>query len=143
MDSIPISSNRRIFISHGKEDSWVADCIARDVRGCGAATFLDQMDISTGDDFKRKIHSEIAACSELIALFTPWSAERFWVWVEVGAAWGQGKRIVALLHGITVSELEKLGGSRAILEGIHVLPLNDFNDYLEELRKRVGESEDG
>jgi hypothetical protein len=136
-------SARRVFISHGKDDSWIANHIARDVEYCGASTFLDETDISTGDDFKKRIHAEIAACNELIALFTPWSAGRFWVWVEVGAAWGQNKRIVALLYGVTVSDLEKLGGSRAILEDIHILPLNSFEDYLHELSKRIRETEDG
>jgi hypothetical protein len=134
---------RRIFISHGKEDSWLAKHIASDVQYCGASTFLDETDVSPGDDFKKIILSEVAACSELIALFTPWSAGRFWVWVEVGAAWGQGKRIVAVLYGLTISDLEKVGGSRAILEDINVLPLNKFNEYLSALSKRVKENEDG
>jgi hypothetical protein len=127
----------RVFISHGKVDSWVADRIARSVQECGASTFLDETDIAKGDDFKKLIHTEIAGCSELVALFTPWSAQRSWVWVEVGAAWGLGKRVVAVLYGITVAELEKLGGTRAILEDINIVDLNKFDDYLVELRKRV------
>jgi hypothetical protein len=134
---------RRVFISHGKDDSWIASHLARDVQRCGASTFLDETDISRGDDFKKIIHKEIAACDELIALFTPWSSSRFWVWVEVGAAWGQSKRIVVLLYGVTVPDLERLGGSRAILEDIHILPLNSFDDYLDELSCRVKEAEDG
>jgi hypothetical protein len=47
---------------------------------------LDETDISVGDDFKKIIVREIAACDELIALFTPTSASRNWVWVEIGAA---------------------------------------------------------
>jgi hypothetical protein len=121
----------------------VADRIARDIRESGASTFLDETDIAKGDDFKTRIHAEIAACSELVALFTPWSAQRFWVWVEVGAAWGQRKRIVAVLYRISVPELERLGGSRAILEDINVLDLNNFDDYLGELRERVREGERG
>ncbi len=42
----------RIFVSHGKEDSWVARQIARRVQECGATTFLDESDIAKGDDFK-------------------------------------------------------------------------------------------
>jgi hypothetical protein len=130
-------------VSHGKEDSWVAHKIAQDVQECGASTFLDESDIEKGDDFKKIIQAEIKASSELIALFTPWSAQRFWVWVEVGAAWGQGRRIIAVLYGITVADLEKLGGSRAIFEDINVVELNKFEDYLVELRKRVKGNKDG
>jgi hypothetical protein len=134
---------RRVFVSHGKDDSWVADRIARDIQKAGASTFLDESDITKGEDFKARIHAEIAACNELVALFTPWSAQRFWVWVEVGAAWGQRKRVVAVLYGITVPELEKVGGSRAILEDINVVDLNKFDDYLDELKERVREEESG
>jgi hypothetical protein len=138
-----IANPRRVFVSHGKDDSWVAGRIAHEIQAAGAATFLDETDIPKGDDFKTRIHAEIKACSELVALFTPWSAQRFWVWVEVGAAWGQGKRIVAILYRITVPELEKLGGSRAILEDLNILDLNSFDDYLDELRDRMKEGVSG
>lgn len=117
--------------------------MAREIQDCGASTFLDETNIAKGDDFKKAIHREIAACDELVALFTPWSAQRFWVWVEIGAAWGQSKRIVAILYGVTVSELEKIGGSSANLEDINVLPINSFDDYLAELRNRVREDNHG
>jgi TIR domain len=126
----------RVFISHGKLDSWLASQIAARVRLCGSTTFLDETDIAKGDDFKKRIHAEIVKCSELVALFTPWSAQRFWVWVEVGAAWGQGKRVVAVLYGVTVDDLERLGGSKAILEDINIVQLNDFEAYLAELAQR-------
>ncbi len=127
----------KVFVSHGKADSWLAAQVARSIRDCGASTFLDETDIPKGDNFKQIIHQEIARSSDLVVLFTPWSARRFWVWVEIGAAWGQGKRVVAVLYGIMVSDLEKLGGSKTIFEDINILHLNDFERYLVELRERV------
>jgi TIR domain len=127
----------KVFVSHGKEDSWLAAQIARSIRECGASTFLDETDIQKGDNFKQLIHREIAESKELIALFTPWSAQRFWVWTEVGAAWMQEKRVIAVLYRITVPELEKLGGSKAVLEDINILDLNNLDSYLRELRQRV------
>jgi hypothetical protein len=79
---------KRVFISHAKDDAWFANHIAADVRCCGASTFLDETDVTPGDEFKKIILSEIARCDDLIVLLTPWSAGRSWVWVEVGAAWG-------------------------------------------------------
>jgi TIR domain len=127
----------KVFISHGKLDSWLAAQIARCARDSGAVTFLDETDISKGDDFKQVIHSEIAQSQELIAIFTPWSIQRFWVWIELGAAWGQGKRVVAVFYGVNVSELEERGGSKTILEDINILDINDLNKYFGELRKRI------
>ncbi len=80
----------KVFISHGKADSWLADRIARAIRDEGAVTFLDENDISKGDDFKMRIHKEVAACDELVALFTPWTAQRFWVWLKWARHGGKG-----------------------------------------------------
>lgn len=131
-----------VFVSHGSEDSWVANRIAQGIKGCGASTFLDETNIAKGDDFKKLIHKEIALCDELVALFTPWSANRTWVWVEIGAAWGQGKRVIAVLYGVSVKQLEESGG-KGILEDINLVELNDFDNYLEELSVRTKENEDG
>jgi hypothetical protein len=127
----------KVFISHGKEDTWVAEQISRHIKECGASTFLDEADILKGDNFKTRIYVEISICDELVVLFTPWSSRRFWIWIEIGAAWGQGKRIIAILYGMQVKALEKLGGSKAILEDINMLNLNDFNKYKSELKSRV------
>ena len=130
-----------VFISHGKADAWVAGQMARCARDCGATTFLNETDMSKGDDFKKRIHTEIGKCDELIALFTPWSAQRFWVMTEVGAAWGQNKRVIAVLYGLTIAELEYIGGSKAVFEDINILRLGEFDSYINELRERVAEVE--
>jgi predicted RNase H-related nuclease YkuK (DUF458 family) len=129
----------KVFISHGKPDTFVAKSIARSAQDCGATTFLDETDIKKGDNFKQIVHREIAQSKELIALLTPESAQRFWVWVEIGAAWGQEKRIIAVLYGITTTKLEELGGSKAILEDINIVDINGLDSYWDELRKRVAD----
>jgi hypothetical protein len=80
--------------------------------------------------------TKLVTCDELVAIFTPWSANRFWVWSVVGAAWGQGKFVVAILYGLTLKELEELGQSKAVFEDINVLSLNDAGRYLAELGQR-------
>ncbi len=133
----------KVFISHGKEDSWVASQLAHRAREAGAATFLDETDVSKGDNFKSVIHREIQLCNELLALFTPWSANRFWVWSEIGAVWGQGKRVVAVLYGLDVKDLEEVGGSKGVFEDINILRLNDVERYFIELNQRVMDSKNG
>ncbi len=130
-------SRYRVFISHGSEDSWVAAQLARSVRDRGADTFLDETNIPKGGNFKQIIHREIAASDELLALFTPWSARRSWVWIEIGAAWGQGKPVVAVFYGMEVRDLEEAGQGKGVLEDINVLNLNDLDRYLTELSLRV------
>lgn len=127
----------RVFVSHGSDDSWVAFQIARCIRDVGAKAFLDETNIPKGGNFKQVIHQEIASSDELLALFTPWSAKRSWVWIEIGAAWGQGKPVVAVFYGFDVNDLEESGQGKGILEDINVLQLNDFAHYLAELGERV------
>ncbi len=123
-----------VFISHGSADTWIAKQIARCIEDCDASTFLDEADTTKGDNLKEIIHRELLNSRELIALFTPWSVKRSWVWLEIGAAWVQRKRIVVALHGLNLTELE---GGKAILEDINVLELNDFDRYIGELKERI------
>ena len=126
-----------IFVSHGNEDAWVAAQIARSLRQVGANTFLDETDIPKGGNFRQIVHREIASSQELVALFTPWSAKRAWVWIEVGAAWGQGKPVVAVFYGMTVDTLEDSGQGKAILDEINVLTLNQFDSYVAQVQQRL------
>jgi hypothetical protein len=47
-------------------------------------------------------------------LLTPWSVYRSWVWADIGAAWGQRKRYVGVLYGLTMGEVEKERGGLAM-----------------------------
>ncbi len=134
----------KVFISHGTADLWIAQQMGRRIReDCGAETFLDVDDIAVGDNFMQRIHVELQQAQELVALFAPWSARRSWVWVEIGAAWFQQKRVVAVLHGLTIDEFEEVAEGKGIFEEHHILQLNAFDHYLNELQVRVAEVNDG
>jgi len=132
--------NYKIFISHGSHDSWLAGQIAKEIEVHGAITFLDETNIPKGSpDFKRIIREEISTSRELIALFTPWSSMRSWVWIELGAAWIREIPILAIFYGITASDLDKTGQGKAILEDINTINLNNIDDYLDQLAERIKE----
>ena len=122
----------------GSHDGWLAGQMAKEIRAVGASTFLDETDIPKGSpNFKKVIRDEIAASRELVALFTPWSMMRSWVWIEIGAAWSRAIPVVVVLFGMDLADLEKSGQGRAILEDINVVHLNDFDDYLRQLEARI------
>jgi hypothetical protein len=127
----------RVFVSHGSDDRWIAGQIAQSLRDLGADTFLDETSIPKGANFKQIIHKEIAQSNEVVALFTPWSAKRSWVWIEMGAAWGQDKPVVAVFYGMALSDLEQSGQGKGMLEDINVLQLNDIGRYFAEVATRV------
>ncbi len=131
----------RIFISHGSEDSWVASQIARRIKqDTRAESFLDVYDIAKGDDFETKIFEMLPSCDELIALLTPWSMNRNWVWTEIGAARVLEKRILGVLYGVNIETLRNEGGGMACLSSKNVVSINEFEIYLAELKKRVKET---
>jgi len=126
-----------VFISHSGTDTWVAKQIAREVRNCGAEPFLDEANIDAGFDFEDKILAFLERAHELVVLLTPWALERPYIWAELGAAWGRRIPIVALLHGITPSELQSKTNIPIFIKKRDLLLLNDIETYFEQLRKRV------
>jgi len=116
----------------------VAQQIGRRIReDCGATTFLDVDDMAVGDNFMQRLHAELQQAQELVALFTPWSARRPWVWIEIGAAWVQKKRVVAVLYGLSIERFEEVAGGKGIFDELQILQLNAFARYLSELQARV------
>ena len=70
-------------------------------------------------------------------LLTPWSADRIWVWIEIGAARARGMRVIAVLYGLSLSELDKDKGGKGFLGSKNVVEINEFDSYLNQVAKRV------
>lgn len=114
----------------------MASQIASRLRDYGVITFLDNDDLHKGDDFKHVIRAEVGRSDELVALFTPWSTRRNWVWVEIGAAWVTGKRVVVVLYQVTLRDLDT-GGGRAVLNDLNLVEINELERYFREVKTRV------
>lgn len=59
----------------------------------------------------------------------------------MAAAWATGKRYVGVLYGVTIDEIEKNHGGLAMLASTNCLVIDEFDDYLKELRQRVASGE--
>jgi hypothetical protein len=92
--------------------------------------------VGKGDDFKDVIRAEVGRSDELVALFTPWSMRRNWVWVEIGAAWLNQKRVVIVLYQVTLQDLD-IGGGRAVLNDLNLVEINDLDRYFQEVKARA------
>jgi len=132
-----------IFVSHSSQDTWVARQIAREIESSGAKPFLDEAEVDAGADFEEDILDFLERAHELVVLLTPWALDRPYVWAELGAAWGRRIPIVALLLGITPSELQKRPGTPVFLKKRDLLQLNEVDKYLEQLRARVTQHRGG
>ncbi len=127
----------KVFISHSSVDTWVARQLATHIKGCGADTFLDAADIEHGDDFEDRILEAEATCSELLVLLTPWAIGRTYVWLEIGFFKHSRKRIVGVLHGLSVEEITKDPHVAVLLKKLDLVDLNNVDSYFEQLKRRV------
>ena len=127
----------KVFISHSSIDTWVARQLARYIEDLGASTFLDEADIEYGDDFEERILEAIRTSQELLVLLTPWALKRPYIWLEIGAIWGLGRRVIGVLHGLSPSELVAQDGTPALLKRIDLVELNNIGMYFEQLQRRI------
>ena len=125
----------RVFVSHAARDKWIAERVAEALRARGARPFLDIYDIEKGDDIPETIRKELNRTDELVALFTS-SSQRAWVWAEIAVVWGRGKRIVAVMHNVTLQDLDATSG-RGRLGDSNTVDLNDFDTYLRQFGRRI------
>jgi hypothetical protein len=127
-----------VFVSHGWHDRWIALQVARCISEYGGAKpFIDIFNVEYGDRIEEKVQHGILECDELVALITPWSVKRMWLWTEIGGVWGSKKRVVGLLYGVTLDEIQKEYGGTACLSSTNCAHINDMDVYLGQLKSRV------
>lgn len=112
------------------KDSWVARQMTRLMEEQRVAVFLDEKDIEGGEDITERIRTALEECDEFVVLLSPYSVNRQWVLLEVGAAWMLRKRMTAIVDKISSEELP------AIMATLKYVSLNDFDRFLEELARR-------
>lgn len=129
-----------VFISHAGEDIWAAWHLAQDVKNAGADYFLDQEDILAGDEFEQKILERLAAADELWVLLTPYSLGRPYVWLEVGVARARNMRIVPIVLGMSIKEIQKADNVPQLVKRGNIVEtcnVGKFKRFLAAFSERV------
>jgi len=125
-----------VFISHAWHDKWEAGQLRKELIAAGADCFLAVEGMETGDDFDRRIMQALEEAAELVVLLTPQALDRPYVWVEIGAARSRGIRIVGLLHHMSTESLVDYGAP-GFLKSLYLRDINELDEYLVELRRRI------
>jgi len=73
----------------------------------------------------------IEKCDEFVVLLSRYSKDRPWVLIEMGAAWGLRKPIIAIIDKIGPNEMPD------IVSPYKAIDLNDFDQYINQLVKRT------
>ncbi len=123
----------QVFVSHSTADKWLAITLCEKIEAKGASTFRDDRDINGGDDIPERIRTEIKRSQELVVLLTPHSADRPWVLLEVGAAWGwrRSTRITPIMCHVSVDPIPGMIKSKKAIN------INDCDSFLSEVQARV------
>ena len=130
----------KIFFSHGGDDTFIVkEFLKPKVENSGASVFLDAGRIEYGEDFRQTILKELGSCDELLVLFTPSSIQRPWVIAEIGAILIREKRVVAIRYGPSEEQLHTLG-LMSLLGTRSLLRMEDFDEYVKQLSRRVQEN---
>jgi hypothetical protein len=133
----------RVFFSHGGEDTYVVNQFLRPkVEGSGAVVFVDAGEIKYGDDFRQIVLRELTRCDEFLVLLTRSSIRRAWVFAELGASLIRGIRVVVVRYGVSEEDL-RADGVLSLLGTTNLLVLDNFDEYVGQLRLRVESVRDG
>lgn len=130
----------RVFLSYSHKDRWIAKQCAKLIAersGARVDVFLDEKDIEGGESIADSVRTSIERCDEFLVLLTRYSKDRQWVLIEMGAAWGLRKAIVAVIDKIGPKEMPD------IISPYKAIDLNDFDEYINQLLKRVKASKYG
>jgi TIR domain len=120
-----------VFISHSSLDAWIARVMKEKIEKIGGSCWLDEKDLEGGNIIGDDIINGINACDEAVVLISPNSVKSQWVPFEIGAVRAQYKRVTPILNNV---KPEKMAPSKDI-KGIE---LNGFDQFLAQLKKRIG-----
>jgi hypothetical protein len=103
-----MSTKQHVFISHSYPDpdvAWIQD-FARQLEDEGLDVWLDGLEIGPGEEIADTVLKALRSSDIIVALLSPATVSRPNVLLELGAAFGSGKRVVPLVR--QQSDIEKL-----------------------------------
>jgi len=99
-----------IFISHATSDAEFANAVKQEIENVfadGVSVFCTSSPgaIPVGNDWLLEVEQKLAKAQTIIALITPTSIERPWLWFEIGATWANGRNGNARIIPLCTSEI--------------------------------------
>jgi hypothetical protein len=119
-----------VFISHSSLDKWIAQVMAEKIEALGAQAWLDMKELEGGAVISEEIRRGIDECQETIVLVSSNSINSQWVIFEIGATWGQHKRVTPILLNVS-------GDAIAPMKDVRAMDINRFDEFLSQLKKRI------
>jgi len=120
-------------------DAWTAKQIKKQIQAAGAQTFLSEIDVEGGDEIGVRMKVAMRKAHECLVLYTPEAAQSKNVWLEIGAAWMAGKRVVLVLSRMSMDEVTGDARFPPYLKSLDFSDLNvNFDStYIPSLQRRI------
>lgn len=101
----------KLFISHATTDGEFANAVKAEIEKVfanGISVFCTSSPgtIAIGNDWLADIESKLSSAQAVIAIVTPVSIERPWLWFEIGATWLNGRAGTCKIYPLCVAEIE-------------------------------------
>ena len=100
-----------LFISHAASDAEFANAVKQEIEKVlanGVNVFCTSSPgaILVGKDWLSDIGEKLAVAQAIVAIVTPVSIERPWLWFEVGATWAKGRAGECRIYPLCTAEIE-------------------------------------
>ncbi|MDD3380312.1 MAG: toll/interleukin-1 receptor domain-containing protein [Rugosibacter sp.] len=122
----------KLFISHATTDGEFANAVKAEIEKVfanGVDVFCTSSPgaIPVGNDWLSDIESKLGSAQAVIAIVTPVSIERPWLWFEIGATWSSGRAGNCKIYPLCVAEID-LSSLPAPLNRLQALSLGKAAD---------------
>lgn len=121
-----------LFISHATSDAEFANAVKQEIEKVfaeGVSVFCTSSPgaIPAGQDWLADIEGKLAVAQAIVAIVTPISIERPWLWFEVGATWAKGRSGECKIYPLCAPEIE-IGQLPAPLDRLQALSMGKAAD---------------
>lgn len=121
-----------LFISHASSDAEFANSIKQEIEKVfanGVSVFCTSSPgaIPVGVDWLSDIETKLSTTQAVIAIITPVSIERPWVWFEIGATWSKGRSGACRIYPLCAPEID-MGQLPSPLDRLQALSMGKAAD---------------
>lgn len=125
----------KVFISSAHKDLDLARDLARRLEEAGVKVFPVERSVVPAEGIVAKVNRGMRQADEVIVILTDHSVNNAAVIFEMGAAFGQHKRVTPVVMGVDPEELPPM------VKQMQYIRYSDLHDYIADLEKRVNASE--
>lgn len=121
-----------VFISYASEQEGLAREIAAALDAVGGVrAIIDKSDVAAGDEVAVRLRELLLQADELVLLCSKEALVSPWVMLEVGAAYGLGRRVVPILIDLGINDLSQTLSHRSALRQ------DQLTAYYEQVARRA------